>query len=178
MNTGKQGEEVVAQWLTNRGVEILYHRWRWKRGEIDLIAIAGADSKLGESDTLLFIEVKTRNRANWDADGLLAITLQKQATIVRTAELFLLKHPHLAEYPCRFDVAIVRHQPIAVRVASRREDPWRSSRISLLVSSCYYSTILRMLSMEPKFKFYPTRSPIVGKSPIKMLYQHWLLNSV
>jgi putative endonuclease len=116
MNTGKQGEEVVAQWLTNRGVKILYHRWRWKRGEIDLIAIAGADSKLGESDTLLFIEVKTRNRANWDADGLLAITLQKQATIVRTAELFLLKHPHLAEYPCRFDVAIVRHQPIALSI--------------------------------------------------------------
>jgi putative endonuclease len=120
MNTGKQGEEVVAQWLTNRGVKILYHRWRWKRGEIDLIAIAGADSKLGESDTLLFIEVKTRNRANWDADGLLAITLQKQATIVRTAELFLLKHPHLAEYPCRFDVAIVRHQPIAKGRSSLR----------------------------------------------------------
>jgi putative endonuclease len=104
MNTGKQGEEVVAQWLTSRGSKILYHRWRWKRGEIDLIAI--------ESDTLLFIEVKTRNRSNWDADGLLAITPQKQATIVRTAELFLLKHPHLSEYPCRFDVAIVRHQPI------------------------------------------------------------------
>jgi putative endonuclease len=104
MNTGKQGEEVVAQWLTNRGGKILHHRWRWKRGEIDLIAI--------ESNILLFIEVKTRNRSNWDADGLLAITPQKQATIVRTAELFLLKHPYLAEYPCRFDVAIVRHQPI------------------------------------------------------------------
>jgi putative endonuclease len=104
MNTGKQGEEVVAQWLINRGGKILHHRWRWKRGEIDLIALA--------SDTLLFIEVKTRNRSNWDADGLLAITPQKQATIVRTAELFLLKHPHLADYPCRFDVAIVRHQPI------------------------------------------------------------------
>jgi putative endonuclease len=104
MNTGKQGEEVVAQWLTNRGGKILHHRWRWKRGEIDLIAI--------ESNILLFIEVKTRNRSNWDADGLLAITPQKQATIVRSAELFLLKHPHLAEYPCRFDVAIVRHQPI------------------------------------------------------------------
>jgi putative endonuclease len=104
MNTGKQGEEVVAQWLTNRGVKILHHRWRWKRGEIDLIAL--------EADTLLFIEVKTRNRSNWDADGLLAITPQKQATIVRTAELFLLKHPYLSEYPCRFDVAIVRHQPI------------------------------------------------------------------
>jgi putative endonuclease len=105
MNTGKQGEEVVAQWLKERGGEILHHRWRWRRGEIDLIAI--------ESDTLLFIEVKTRNRSNWDADGLLAITPQKQATIVRSAELFLLKHPQLAEYPCRFDVAIVRHQPIS-----------------------------------------------------------------
>jgi putative endonuclease len=112
MNTGKQGEEVVAQWLTSRGGKILHHRWRWKRGEIDLIAIANADSKLCESDTLLFIEVKTRNRSNWDADGLLAITPQKQATIVRSAELFLLKHPHFAEYPCRFDVAIVRHQPL------------------------------------------------------------------
>jgi putative endonuclease len=103
MNTGKLGEEVVAQWLISRGGKILHQRWRWKRGEIDLIAI--------ESDTLLFIEVKTRNRSNWDADGLLAITPQKQARIVCTAELFLLKHPHLSEYPCRFDVAIVRHQP-------------------------------------------------------------------
>jgi putative endonuclease len=104
VDSGKQGEEVVAQWLMSRGGKVLHQRWRWKRGEIDLIAI--------ESDTLLFIEVKTRNRSNWDADGLLAITPQKQARIVRTAELFLLKHPHFAEQPCRFDVAIVRHQPI------------------------------------------------------------------
>jgi putative endonuclease len=104
MNTGKQGEEVVAQWLIDRGGKILHHRWRWRRGEIDLIGI--------EADTLLFIEVKTRNRSNWDANGLLAITPQKQAKILSTAQLFLVKHPHLAEYPCRFDVAIVRHQPI------------------------------------------------------------------
>jgi putative endonuclease len=105
MNTGKQGEEVVAQWLIARGGKILHQRWRWKRGEIDLIAI--------ESNTLLFIEVKTRNRSNWDADGLLAITHQKQARIISTAQLFLIKYPHLAEQPCRFDVAIVRHQPIS-----------------------------------------------------------------
>jgi putative endonuclease len=105
MDTGKQGEEVVAQWLISRGGKVLHHRWRWKKGEIDLIAI--------ESNTLLFIEVKTRNRSNWDADGLLAITPQKQARIVSTAQLFLIKHPHLAEQPCRFDVAIVRHQPIS-----------------------------------------------------------------
>jgi putative endonuclease len=104
MDTGKQGEEVVAQWLIACGGRVLHQRWRSKIGEIDIIGI--------ESGTLLFIEVKTRNRSNWDADGLLAITPQKQAKIVSTAELFLLKHPYLAEYPCRFDVAIVRHQPI------------------------------------------------------------------
>jgi putative endonuclease len=104
MNTGKLGEEVVAQWLIKQGGEILHQRWRWKRGEIDLIAIV--------SSTLLFVEVKTRNRSNWDSDGLLAITPQKQAKILRTAELFLVKYPDLCDYPCRFDVAIVRHQSI------------------------------------------------------------------
>ncbi len=104
MNTGKLGEEVVAQWLLARGGEIVARRWRWRRGEIDLIAI--------EADTLLFIEVKTRNRSNLDADGLLAVTPVKQAKIVTTAQLFLAQHSYLAEYPCRFDVAIVRHQPL------------------------------------------------------------------
>jgi putative endonuclease len=105
MKTGELGEEVVAQWLLTRGGKILQRRWRWKRGEIDLIAI--------ESNTLLFIEVKTRDRRNWDEDGLLAINPQKQAKIIQTAQLFLLKHPYLAEYACRFDAAIVRHQPLS-----------------------------------------------------------------
>jgi putative endonuclease len=112
VNTGELGEEVVAQWLIAGGGKILHRRWRWRQGEIDLIAIAGVDPKLCDADILLFIEVKTRNRRNWDADGLLAITPQKQARLVRTAELFLVKYPQLAAYPCRFDVAIVRHQSI------------------------------------------------------------------
>jgi putative endonuclease len=98
MNTGELGEEVVAQWLIAGGGKILHRRWRWRRGEIDLIAI--------DTDIVLFIEVKTRNRRNWDADGMLAITPQKQARLVSAAELFLVKYPHFADYPCRFDVAI------------------------------------------------------------------------
>jgi putative endonuclease len=112
MNAGKQGEAVVAQWIVACGGKILHHRWRWQRGEIDLIALAVSDSKLCDTETLLFIEVKTRDRSNWDTDGLLAIGPQKQAKILSTAAVFLLKEPHFADYPCRFDVAIVRHQPI------------------------------------------------------------------
>jgi putative endonuclease len=112
MNTGEFGEEVVAQWLISRGIEILYRRWRWRGGEIDLIAIDPTDSKAGESGTLLFIEVKTRDRRNWDEDGLLAITDRKQAKLINSAVLFLARSPQFAECPCRFDVAIVRHQPI------------------------------------------------------------------
>ncbi len=103
MNTGELGEAVVAAWLGERGAKILHQRWRWRRGEIDLIAI--------EAETLIFIEVKTRNARSWDADGLLAITPQKQARLYSSAELFLVRHPEFADYPCRFDVAIVRHQP-------------------------------------------------------------------
>lgn len=113
MNTGELGEAVVAAWLRERGAKILSQRWRWRRGEIDLIAITEADNELCESDTILFIEVKTRNDRNWDADGLLAVTPQKQARLFSSAELFLVKHPTLGDYPCRFDVAIVRHQPSA-----------------------------------------------------------------
>jgi putative endonuclease len=112
MNTGELGEEVVAQWLISCGNELLHRRWRSRGGEIDLIAIERIDGKFGASESLLFIEVKTRNPRNWDEDGLLAIDERKQAKLISTASLFLAKHPQLAEYPCRFDVAIVRHQPI------------------------------------------------------------------
>jgi putative endonuclease len=112
MNTGELGEEVVAQWLISRENEILHRRWRSRGGEIDLIAIEPTGGKFGACETLIFIEVKTRSLGNWDEDGLLAIDERKQAKLINTAILFLAKHPHLAEYPCRFDVAIVRHQPI------------------------------------------------------------------
>lgn len=99
---GKLGEDFVAQYLENKGWTILHQRWRCPWGEIDLIA-----QTQGNSPQIAFVEVKTRQQFNCDHNGLLAITPKKQTKIWTTANAFLSEHPHLADCPCRFDVALV-----------------------------------------------------------------------
>jgi len=98
---GDRGENLVAQLLKNNGWQILATQWRCRWGELDLIAC--------DRHWLIFVEVKTRSDRNWDANGSLAITSQKQAKIIKSASEFLVKHPQLAHLSCRFDVALVRH---------------------------------------------------------------------
>jgi putative endonuclease len=109
-NVGVLAEDLVAQWLSGQGWEILQRRWRCRWGELDLIARIETRTIAPTSSTstaITFVEVKARSQGNWDQGGLLAITPQKQAKLWKTAQLFLATHPHLAELPCRFDVALV-----------------------------------------------------------------------
>ena len=48
---GKVGEELAAQFLTNKGYEILEKNWRNKHKEIDIIA--------KQKKVIVFVEVKT-----------------------------------------------------------------------------------------------------------------------
>jgi putative endonuclease len=117
------GENLVAEWLQQQGWEILHRQWRCRWGEIDIIALGrGQESEINRgnanspfpiphSQTLAFVEVKTRRRGNWDADGMLAVTTTKQAKLWQTAEIFLSTRPDLAHNSCRFDVALVRCEP-------------------------------------------------------------------
>lgn len=104
---GELGEQVTAQWLQGQGYEILASRWRCRWGELDLVAYQSSSPET-LTNPLLFVEVKTRQSSNWDADGLLAISSQKQKKLYRTAEIFLSRHPNLANVGCRFDLALVR----------------------------------------------------------------------
>ncbi len=94
--TGKLGEQLTAEYLTEKGYRILEMNFRCRFGEIDVIA---------ENDRYLaFVEVKTRSFG-----GLMhpfeAITPSKRAKVIRTAQYYLTKHP-TALQP-RFDAAAV-----------------------------------------------------------------------
>ncbi|MBD2181302.1 YraN family protein [Planktothrix sp. FACHB-1355] len=121
---GALGEDLVAQWLRSQGWSILHRRWYCRWGELDIIA------QNSESADLVFVEVKTRSRGNWDADGLLSISPQKQAKLWQAVLLFLAAHPELAERPCRFDVALVRCERLGRK-------PYRNSNFEAIDS--YYS---------------------------------------
>lgn len=111
LDRGMLGEELVAQWLRQQGWQIIEQRWRCRWGELDIIAMRTSDLTdvhSGLCPILIFVEVKTRGRGNWDRDGLLAVTEAKQAKLWQTAEMFLGDRPDLADYSCRFDVALVR----------------------------------------------------------------------
>jgi len=102
---GALGEDLVVKWLQSTGWIILHRRFSCRWGEIDIIA---------QQDNLLaFIEVKTRTAGSWDGGGRYAVAPRKQTKIWRTAQMFLVEHPHKADYPCRFDVAIVRCQRLS-----------------------------------------------------------------
>lgn len=121
---GLLGEALVAHWLRCQDWQIVAQRWRCRWGELDLIACSGSISQKkatdkrgdtphlsvadGSSSVLAFVEVKTRSCGNWDAGGLLAISPRKQAKLVQAAQLFLAENPEFAEFPCRFDVALVQ----------------------------------------------------------------------
>ncbi|NJN63199.1 MAG: YraN family protein [Coleofasciculaceae cyanobacterium RL_1_1] len=116
---GWLGEEFVARWLRSHGWTIVAQQWRCRWGELDIIAVPPRLSHREASPdrhsvaqhparSLLFIEVKTRNANNWDADGALAISALKQAKLWRAVRVFLSRHPEYSEAVCRFDVALVR----------------------------------------------------------------------
>ena len=96
--TGQKGEERAAQYLIEKGYEILERNWRTKTGEIDIIAKKAA--------TLVFVEVKTLPNGTSDMIQR-ELNYQKRQRIIKTSKRFLLKHREYNNSYVRFDVIVI-----------------------------------------------------------------------
>jgi putative endonuclease len=85
---GELGERIAVEYLKKQGFKIIDRNFRIRGGEIDIIAIDG--------DVLTFIEVKTR-RSNEFGTPFEAITPWKMLALIKSAEFYKIKHPHLPD---------------------------------------------------------------------------------
>ena len=93
---GKGYESRAVRWLQGElGMQILARNFRGKTGEVDIVALDGGQ--------LTFIEVRSRTNPRF-ATAAASVDWRKQRRLLRTAQLFLQRHPALAKLPCRFDV--------------------------------------------------------------------------
>jgi len=93
---GRRAEDLAAEFLQQRGLEIVARNHRSRFGEIDLIARDGR--------TLVFVEVRMRSGDGFGGAAA-SITAAKRAKLVRAARHFL---AGTARAPaCRFDALLV-----------------------------------------------------------------------
>ena len=96
-SVGTWGEALVANYLRDRGYELLAAGYRCRFGEIDLIA--------RKKGVLCFVEVKLRSGTEHGLPREF-VTQSKQQKLRRTAEAYLSAND-LFDAPSRFDVAEV-----------------------------------------------------------------------
>lgn len=102
---GQRGELLARKLLRRAGLKILARNYRCPAGEIDLIALDRSTRKTLGSETIVFVEVKTRSspgRSRPEA----AVDAHKRRQIRSVADYYLRNHP-TEGYRTRFDVVAV-----------------------------------------------------------------------
>ena len=101
LDVAKLGEKFAVEHLKTQGYQILAQNYRFRRGEIDLVAQDG--------ERIVFVEVKTRRSLKFGLPQA-AVTRRKQRQISKIA-LAYLKTQNLLDAPCRFDVIAIYLSP-------------------------------------------------------------------
>lgn len=95
---GNHAEAMAKAFLLEKGLNFLYHQYRTKTGEIDLI--------MQDKNEIVFVEVRFRDR-NTLVDPLDTITYAKRQKLIRTALCFAQTHPWISAFSQRFDVICI-----------------------------------------------------------------------
>lgn len=94
LDLGNAGEAKAYEILRREGYEILATKYRFARGEIDLIGL--------EREILAFIEVKARRSGGYGTPAE-AVDRRKRAHLIAAARHFLYTS-RIQDRQCRFDV--------------------------------------------------------------------------
>ena len=96
MRLGERGEGLAVRFLKKKGYRIIRRNYKTRRGEIDVIA--------GDGETLVFIEVKTRESLQY-GHPFEAVDRSKRKKIANVAMQYLMTLKEIP--PCRFDIVSI-----------------------------------------------------------------------
>jgi putative endonuclease len=94
--TGAKGEELAANFLKEKGYDILETNWKFKNLEADIIAAF--------KNTLVIVEVKTRSN-NYFGEPEVFVNKQKQRNLIKAANEYVQKYN--IGYDVRFDIVSI-----------------------------------------------------------------------
>lgn len=92
---GKEAEQYAERYLSKQKLKLIERNYRCRMGEIDLIML--------DQQTLVFVEVRKRSHREFGGAAA-SVSYQKQAKIIKTAQMFLSQYPQYQNKICRFDV--------------------------------------------------------------------------
>lgn len=95
---GQAAEDIAAEFLRAKGLEIIHRNYRRRLGELDVVARDG--------NVLVIAEVRAR-ASNAYGGAAASVRIWKQRRLIRAASQLLQQHKELARMPVRFDVIVV-----------------------------------------------------------------------
>lgn len=99
ISIGKKAEDIALKYLTEKGLSLITRNYRSRWGELDLI--------MQDSETLVFVEVRSRTRSNYSSAAA-SIDFRKQQKLAKTALIYLQQFS--TQPNARFDVIALDRQ--------------------------------------------------------------------
>jgi putative endonuclease len=90
---GKLGEDIATNFLEKNNFKILERNWRYKRAELDIIAM--------DNKTMIFVEVKTRSDDRMGRPEE-AVDTRKRGLMIKAAIAYM--HISRHDWAIRFDI--------------------------------------------------------------------------
>lgn len=115
---GNAAEDLAAEYLKVRGLQVLARNVRFRCGELDLVCLDG--------DVLVVVEVRQRGRTDFGG-ALASVTWRKQRKIIRATRFVLRIKAEWRDYRVRFDVIGMQGPPDGIHQFVWIKDAFRAA---------------------------------------------------